>query len=595
MTDDGVRRGFPGISSRAYEHPADRTALTALRSLQGFDIALRKMSGLVAERSLRLVHLGMAVKVGPRQFPAVHAMAVDAARVLDLPDVPDVFVVNDPRANAMALGLDRPFVVLHTGTVELMQDDELRFVVGHEVGHIASGHAVYRTLLFHLVGMAARVAWVPLGALGVRAVVTALEEWARKSELSADRAGLLVCQDDAAALRALMKLAGGSRLGELDVDAFLAQAAEYDAVEDLRDSVLKLLSLQGQSHPFAVLRAAELQRWVSAGDYRRLLEGDYPRREDDARTTIRAEVREATRSYTESVKDSADPLLTMVRDAAGAGQRWWQRVSGPGVAGEEGAEDADATPRATARRHDADLDQSEFASYGPVAGQDVPVTATRKAAPAKKSAPAKKTSAATKAPATKSTTAKAPARRAVATKAATTKVAVKKAPATKVTAAKKVTAKAPATRATAAKKVTTAKAPATKAPAKKVAGKAPAKKVTAKAPARKVAAKKVTAAKAPATRAAAKKAPAKKAPAKAAAKKAPAKKAPAKKAPAKKAPAKKAPATKAAATKAPAKRAATARTPARRVAATKTPAKRTPGPRKGSGAAPRPHKGSAGA
>ena len=402
------RAAFPGISSRAFEHPADRSALTALRSLQGFDAVLRKASGLVAERSLRLMHLGMAVRVGPRQFPAVYAMVVEAAAALDLDQVPELYLVNDPRVNAIALGLDRPFVVLHTATVDLMTDDELRFVVGHEVGHIASGHAVYRTLLFHLIRVAARVAWVPLGALGVRAVVTALEEWARKSELSADRAGLLVCQDPDAALRALMKTAGGSRIGEMEVDSFLAQAAEYDAVGDLRDSVLKLLSLQGQTHPFAVLRAAELRRWIGSGEYAQVLAGDYPLRADHRQTSLGAEVREATRSYTESVKDSADPLLGMVRDAAGAGQRWWKRISKDALPEDWfGTPDDGAAPTSTPARR----------------------TPAKKAAPARKSAVAKKAAPAKRVATAKKTTAK----KTTAAGAATD------APAKKAPAAKKAT------------------------------------------------------------------------------------------------------------------------------------------------------------
>ena len=72
-----------------------------------------------------------------------------------------------------------------------------------------SGHAVYRTMLFHLARLTARAVWLPLGYWGLRAIVAALEEWQRKSELSCDRAGLLVGQDSDAALRALMKSAGG--------------------------------------------------------------------------------------------------------------------------------------------------------------------------------------------------------------------------------------------------------------------------------------------------------------------------------------------------------------------------------------------------
>ena len=229
---------------------------------------LAKLFGLINERALRLTYLAGAVKVSERQFPHIYALVRDGAYILDLPDVPDVFVMQYPIPNAMAIGRDRPFIVITTGLVNLHDEEELRWVIGHELGHILSGHAVYRTMLLILIQLAARIAWMPIGYLGLRAIIWGLEEWFRKSELSCDRAGLLAGQDVDAARRALMKLAGGSQLSELNPDAFREQAHEYDAVPDLRDSVLKLLQLQGNTHPFAVVRFAELDYWATHGDVR---------------------------------------------------------------------------------------------------------------------------------------------------------------------------------------------------------------------------------------------------------------------------------------------------------------------------------------
>ena len=319
MTENPPARSrvrFPGISPRAYEHPADRTALVALRRLSGFDTALRVLAGAFRERSLRLVHLASYVRVGPTQFPALHAMAQDGAAVLDLYQPPEVYVAQDPVPGAWTLGIDTPWVVVTTGALELYDEEELRFVVGHELGHVLSGHAVYRTLLHHLLGLAARVAWVPVAGWGLRAVVFALEEWQRSSELSCDRAGLLVGQDVDASLRVHMKTAGGSRLGDMDAAAFLAQAEDYEGSGQLRDSVLKLLNLTGRSHPFAVQRAAELRQWVVEGHYARVLAGDYPSRVDDDSASWREEVAETVRTYRDKAEASSDPLVRTLRDVA---------------------------------------------------------------------------------------------------------------------------------------------------------------------------------------------------------------------------------------------------------------------------------------
>jgi Zn-dependent protease with chaperone function len=306
----------------------------AMRKLTGFDVLLRKLSGLFNERALRLNFLAGGVRVSERQFPQINDMVRDGAYILDLPDVPEVFVTQNPLVSAMTLGSDRPFIVITTGLVDLLDPEELRTVIGHELGHVLSGHAVYRTMLYNLILLARRIAWMPIGYLGLRGVIWALEEWYRKSELSCDRAGLLASQDVDASRRVLMKLAGGSRMSELSADAFHEQAHEYDAVPDVRDGLLKILQLQGSTHPFAVVRFAELDRWAASGEYERILSGDYPHRDSDSTATIAEEVRAAARSYQESWNRTEDPFIGIVRGAAEGAMR-----AGEGLFGRFGRRD----------------------------------------------------------------------------------------------------------------------------------------------------------------------------------------------------------------------------------------------------------------
>lgn len=309
-----LRREFPGISTRAWEHPADRTALVGLRQLSGFDTLLRALSGLLQERQHRLMYLATSVRVDDKQFRNIHHLRADAVRILDSQITPEMFVLQSPGANAFTIGMDRPFIVLTTGLLDLLDHEELRFVVGHELGHALSGHAVYRTMLMHLMRLAANIGWMPVGGWALRAIVAALMEWSRKSELSGDRAGLLVGQDVDASVRVHMKLAGGSRVDEMSHAAFLAQADDYDRAGDLRDGVLKLLNLELQTHPFSVLRAAELRRWIASGEYDRVLDGQYPRRDQDHTVRISDEVKNAARSYRENFDSSEDPLIRTVRN-----------------------------------------------------------------------------------------------------------------------------------------------------------------------------------------------------------------------------------------------------------------------------------------
>ncbi|HEX5304120.1 MAG TPA: M48 family metallopeptidase, partial [Streptosporangiaceae bacterium] len=294
--------------------------LVALRKLSGFDVLLKKLFGLFNERAFRLTYLAGAVRVSERQFPHIHEMVRDGSYILDLPEVPECFVLQTPEVNAMALGRDKPFIVINSGMIELLDPEELRAVVGHELGHILSGHALYRTMLLILLRLAARAAFLPI-ALALTAIIWGLEEWFRKSELSCDRAGLLAGQDLDASRRVLMKLAGGAQLSELNPDAFREQAHEYDAVPDLRDSILKILQLQGTTHPFAVVRFAELDYWATHGEYERILGGDYPRRDSDGNASVTEEVRNAAKSYQDSWNRSQDPLIGIFRGVAETGAR----------------------------------------------------------------------------------------------------------------------------------------------------------------------------------------------------------------------------------------------------------------------------------
>jgi peptidase M48-like protein len=315
-----------GISSRAWEHPADRGALVALRKLRGFDTVLKTLSGFINERRVRLDYLGSGIRVDERQFAGMHRLMAEVGRVLDVEELPEVYVVNHPITNAMTIGMDKPIIVVNSSMLDLLDEEEMRFVLAHELGHAQSGHAVYRTLLLWLGDLTGFWRNIPGGSLGIRMIIAALGEWSRKAELSADRAGLLATQDPGVAFRVHMKLASGSGdLSELDQTSFFAQGQEYLDAGDIRDSVLKLMLVQGRTHPYAVVRAAELRRWVDSGEYTAILGGDYPRRDEDDSAKISDAAKKAADSYTEAFRSSQDALGKLVHDLAGVagGAKLW--------------------------------------------------------------------------------------------------------------------------------------------------------------------------------------------------------------------------------------------------------------------------------
>ena len=181
-----------------------------------------------------------------------------------------------------------------------------------------SGHAVYQTLLQRLI----QLSGVLDGGPDRRARLSA-RSWPRSTSGRARRSspptgpGLLATQDPATAFRVHMKLASGGHLDDLDATSFFAQGAEYDDA-DLRDSVLKLLLIENRIHPFAVVRATELRRWVDSGDYTRILGGDYPRRDDRRRGQgQRGRAPRRRRSYSEAFRAEPGRVGKLVHDAAG--------------------------------------------------------------------------------------------------------------------------------------------------------------------------------------------------------------------------------------------------------------------------------------
>jgi len=349
VSENEVERGstrvrFPGISPRAYEHPADRGAMAMLRAVPGIDSVLKAVAGMWNERAERLFAVASAIRVGEKQYPKINQLRVDAAETLDLDTVPELYVARDPRAQGYAIGIDKPFIVLTTGIVEALDHDSLRNVVGHETGHILSGHAVLRTLLLRLLRLQATVQWLPIGAIGLRAVIAALMEWFRKAELTADRAGLLCSQDPAAALRQHVYLAGGTSMADIDIPEFMRQAKEYEEVDDIRDSILKLMTVEGMSHPFSVVRAAQLQRWAASEEYRAILAGDYLRRADDTpSSSMMDDIKAAGRSYKDSWSNTNDPLTKVLSDVgeavSGAAGKVFSRFGNGGNGGDGSTSD----------------------------------------------------------------------------------------------------------------------------------------------------------------------------------------------------------------------------------------------------------------
>ena len=312
------RTALTGISSLAWEHPADRAALNALRALPGFDEVVRKVVGFFGDRGIRQLFLANAVRVGPTQRPKLHALYEDVLRTLDSPTVPELYVTQTPFVNAAAVGLERPFIIVNSGALDLLDDEERRFILAHELGHVMSGHTTYTTIAIIL--MTFGVTNLPfLAGIALIPFQLALFEWYRKAEFSADRAGQLGTQELETSMRVFLKFAGGRDADRMDLDAFMVQATEYETGGNAWDLVLKVLNTAFRDHPFATVRAAELKRWLDSGDYGRIIGGQYPRRgETPAEPPFKEDLESAAGYYGEAARRAADTVAGTLRRAGDA-------------------------------------------------------------------------------------------------------------------------------------------------------------------------------------------------------------------------------------------------------------------------------------
>lgn len=338
------------ISSVTWEHPADRAALQTLRALPGFDEVVRKIASVFGERGVRNLFLGDAVLVGPTQRPRLHALYQEVLAALDWPNAgqpaPQLYVAQTPIANAGAVGFDQPFIVISSGTLELLDPAEQRFVLAQQLGHIMTGRTTYRTiaLIVLFFGMSA----LPLlASIALLPFQLALLEWYRKSELSADRAGMLGTQDPRTSLMTFLKLAGGRADGDtIDLDAYLAQAADYELGGTAWDSVLKALNTALREHPFHTVRAGELRRWEQSGAYAAIVSGEYIRRGSEAERPLREDIKDARDYYADKAKAAAETVGDVINRAADAFRDAFRAAATAtsAAAGDSGPSDAPPPP-----------------------------------------------------------------------------------------------------------------------------------------------------------------------------------------------------------------------------------------------------------
>ncbi len=200
-----------------------------------------------------------ALKISPQNAPGLSQLVRRASERLQPGEI-QAFLVPGRILNAYTFGLTSPqVVVLYEPLLKVMDEDELTFIIGHELGHVALGHTWLNSLLGGIAGIPS-----PFGAAALLSM--AFLSWNRACEFSADRAGLLACGKPEKAISALVKLVAGPKA--LTAEGLAAAYRQIDAEDD---SWLGSLNEAFGTHPMLIRRIQEIQKYTKTRQYQGLL------------------------------------------------------------------------------------------------------------------------------------------------------------------------------------------------------------------------------------------------------------------------------------------------------------------------------------
>ncbi len=253
-----------------YIHPEDEEALNNMRSIPGFQTLVKTFLKIGYEKLIYGTNMASMIKLSPVQLPEIYHRLPPICKKLGIEE-PDFFLEMNPVPNAYTFGDTRIFVVVTSGLLEYLDDEEINSVLAHECGHIACRHVLYHTMADMMVNGLEGI----LGTIATPFKLPLLY-WQRKSELSCDRAAALVTSVEAV-LQTQVRLAGGPKsiTGKINIEEWAKQADRYEEIRSggLWNKTLQTIAIAAQSHPFAAVRVREILKWGKSEQYRTIKSG----------------------------------------------------------------------------------------------------------------------------------------------------------------------------------------------------------------------------------------------------------------------------------------------------------------------------------
>jgi Zn-dependent protease with chaperone function len=261
------------LSQSDFQHPKEAESLSTLKNTKGLERVVKKFYDMGIENIIKLQYTGSSLKLSPNSFPDLFSLTETACNILGVADVPELYVHRSEQFEVTTLGVDRPMIAISTECLDKLSEQELLFMIGREVAQIKCQHILYQEIGFIFPELMDALSGITLGLSGVLSsgLKYALFHWAQMAEYTADRGGLLVCQDIHVTKQLFTKLAGlpEKYWATFDVAELDNQARAFEGfTEKTFDKFMRFLY---GNNLWAIARAQEIIHWVESGEYNQVL------------------------------------------------------------------------------------------------------------------------------------------------------------------------------------------------------------------------------------------------------------------------------------------------------------------------------------
>ena len=261
-----------GLSAHDFIHPEDKSGLERLDAVPGMKSILAETVSNIREKFITVEIMGDGVNITQEAYPELYRRLTETSKILNIDNIPNLSTKWSYNISMTTEGVNNPRILALSGAIDILSDKELSFLLGHELGHLMAGHIPYHNLLTTL--YTPLMSMVSNAEMFMAVLRPMLLKWFRLSDFTADRAGLLACQDIDIAITALAKMSGIPRKyhKNINVEAFLKQGRRFEQNNrNFADNIIQNLSINTACAPWLIVRALELYNWYISDEYRNII------------------------------------------------------------------------------------------------------------------------------------------------------------------------------------------------------------------------------------------------------------------------------------------------------------------------------------